>query len=848
MKKLINILLIVILCLSVNYMSAQQPVRRTCTSTELAYTVTHSDVLCDGAESTAMVNITVGGGGNTDVFFFEWSTGEISQVIPIYSSGTYSVTVTDTYNACSLSQTFQILPAPSVDVTISKTDITCYGRNDGTMTANVTGGTEPFSYNWSTTMHSASVANLIPGTYSVTVTDDNQCTARATASVVEPPRFLYTITPSQGICYGNEAAISVNATGGTSPYSYVWSDGASDISNRILSPEETTSYTVTVTDANGCTNNPQTTTIIVSQPITITVNSNDILCHGECSGSATISMQGGIPPFTYSWDSNTDFIENLCPGNYNVSLSDLYGCTGDATFSITEPDTMYVATLTGPATCFGYADGFAQADITGGVPNYEYLWDDGQTDAHVSIGAGLHTVTVTDANGCSHTATAFVDQPEAVYVTDPIPNGGTICIGETFHASTNATGGEGPYEFVWTGPNEFVWYGPNLTTSPTTEETYTLNVTDVNGCTVAPKQITVNVNPPIEIVSVTQENDEVCKGEPINFDVEIRGGNGGPYTITTTLAGVINTPYSLTPPESGFYKFTVSDACGSPTATDSVYALVHPLPDVGFYSDESKSCPPGTFQFYEISNEDVVQTYLWDFGDERTSTSKNPKQTFDETGSYNVSLTITSEYGCSNTKTKNNMIIIYDVPRAEFVVDPDVTNILSNEVKFINYTEGATTCLWNFGDGSTSIWTNETQIHTYMSAGEYTAMLVARNEHQCVDTTYKKLRITDLFTFYAPTAFTPNGDGENDYFYISGNGIDPDNFVLMVYNRWGERMFKTTKFNMETPQSMGWDGTNDGNVSKGDPIATTGAYNWVCKFLDFTGKPHEKKGTVFLLK
>ena len=852
MKKLANILFVIICCITANYANAQQPVRRTCDSNELEFTVTHSDVMCDGTESTAAVNIVHGGGGNNNVFFFEWSTGAISQVIPVYSSGTYSVTVTDTYNNCSLSQSFQILPAPSVNVTISKTDVTCFGRNDGTMTANVTGGTAPFTYNWSTTMHSPTVTNLIPGTYSVTVSDQNECTARATASVVEPPRFLYTITPSQGICHGNEASISVNATGGTTPYTYTWNDGTVGISNRLVSPNETTSYTVTVTDANNCTNNPQTTTVIVSQPITMTADSHDILCHGQCSGSATLAITGGIPPFTYSWESSTDYIENLCPGSYSVSITDLYECTGGTSFVITEPDTMYVATLSGPATCFGYTDGFAQADVVGGVPlaggTYNYLWDDGQTEAHVSIGAGYHTVTVTDANGCTQTSTTFVDQPEAIYVTDPMPNGGTICIGETFHSSINATGGAGPYEFVWTGPNGFIWYGHNFTSSPTESMTYTLNVTDVNGCTVAPKRMTVNVNPPIEIVSVTQENDEVCKGEPIRFNVEISGGNGGPYRLTSDLFGIINTPYSLYPPESGFYKFTVSDACGSPTATDSVYALVHQLPDVGFYSDKSSSCPPGTFQFYEISPDSIEQTYLWDFGEERTSTAKNPKQTFEETGAYNVSLTITSSYGCVNTKTKNNMIIIHEVPRAEFVVDPDVTNLLDNEVKFTNYTQGATTCLWDFGDGNTSIWTEDIQIHSYMNAGEYTAMLIARNEHQCVDTAYKKLRITDLYTFYAPTAFTPNGDGDNDYFYISGNGIDKDNFLLIIYNRWGERMFKTTRFDMETPQSMGWDGTNEGDVKKGDKIATAGAYNWVCKFLDFTGKPHEEKGTVFLLK
>ncbi|MBR5982570.1 MAG: PKD domain-containing protein [Bacteroidales bacterium] len=854
MKKVIIILLALICYISADYAYAQQPVRRICTDEELVFNVTHNDVICDGTESTAMVNIEHSNHGNTNVFWFEWSTGEISQVIPIYNSGQYSVTVTDTYNACSKTENFEVLQAPAVNVSITKTDVTCYGQNDGIMIAIVNGGTEPYSYSWSTTLHSDTITNLIPGTYSVTVTDNNDCTARATASIVEPTRFLYSISPAQGICRGSETTITATATGGTEPYTYEWDDGTTGIGNRIVSPDSTSAYTVSITDANGCTNAPQTTRVIVSQPIEMNPEIHNILCHGECNGSAVLNIHGGIPPFTYTWDSNTDYIENLCAGSYAMTITDLYNCTASTSFVITEPDTIYVATISGPASCFGYNDGFVQVNATGGVhftngrDDYHYLWDDGQTTVHANMGAGYHTVTVSDANGCTHTGTAFVDQPQAIYVTDPTPNGGTICIGETLHVYANATGGEGPYEFVWRGPDDFIWYGHNFSASPTTTSTYTLDVTDIHGCTAARKQMTINVNSPIEILSVTQENDEICKGDKIVFDVEIAGGNGGPYRITSDEYGIITTPCSIYAPATGFYSFTVSDACGSPTARDSVYALVHPLPDVGFYSDKSASCPPGTFQFYEISDESANQTYLWDFGNERTSSVKNPRQTFDETGSYNVSLTVTSDFGCSNTKTKNNMIVIYEEPRAEFVIDPDLTSILTTEIKFINYSEGGTTYLWNFGDGNTSIWSNETQIHTYEKAGDYTAMLVAKNKYQCVDTAYKKLSITNVYTFYAPTAFTPNGDGDNDFFYISGNGIDDNNFELTVYNRYGERMFKTTTFDMESPQSMAWDGTNDGSILKGDKIATTGPYNWVCKFLDFTGKPHEKKGTVFLLK
>ncbi|MCF0207419.1 MAG: SprB repeat-containing protein, partial [Bacteroidales bacterium] len=470
------------------------------------FTVSHSTVLCDGSESTAMVNIINGGGGNTDVFWFEWSTGEISQVIPIYSAGNYSVTVTDTYNACNKSMNFEILQAPNVNLQLIKTDVTCYGFNNGIMSAVPSNGVEPYEYSWSTTLHNQTIDNLVPGTYSVTVTDANGCSARATASIIEPPLFLYSVTPNQGICYGDETNITATATGGTQPYTYEWSDGVTGEFNRIISPEVTTSYTVTVTDANGCTNAPQTTRVLVSQTIVPNLTKHDILCHGECNGSAELNLQGGIPPFTFTWDSNTDYINNLCAGSYSVDITDAYNCTATTSFTITEPDTIYVATLSGPATCYGYSDGFVQADVHGGVQfpvgePYNYRWDNGQTTAHASANAGYHTVTVTDANGCAHTGTIFVDQPQPIFLSVPTPNGGTICIGETFHTQTNATGGRGPYNFDWSSNDGFEWHGHNFTASPTTTTTYTLSVTDAHGCTATPRQMVVSVNPPISILS-----------------------------------------------------------------------------------------------------------------------------------------------------------------------------------------------------------------------------------------------------------------------------------------------------------------------------------------------------------
>lgn len=842
MKRLFQIIIYIAFCLSATYSYAQVDCDQV-----FNFNVAYTENICEGSTGSAQVNIINGSGSYT----YEWSTNEISVGIALPTAGSYAVTVTDMINNCTSSQNFVAVTVPNVNVEIVKTDIKCYGENNGTATANIITGTGPFTYNWSTTLHTETISNLLQGTYSVTVTDANRCTGYATTTIAEPTRFSYTISANTGMCYGDHTTINVNAVGGTQPYRYIWNDTGEGSADRDVSPEETTIYTVTVLDANGCTNAPQSTRVTISQPINIDVTKNDVTCHGTCNGNAQLAISGGIGPFQYSWTNGATVLNDLCPGYYSLSITDVYGCTGASTFAITEPDTMYVSTISNHATCFGYADGYIEASVSGGVPftegePYLYLWDNGMNVNAGTTTAGYHTVTVTDANGCIATSTIFVAQPEAVYVTNPSPNGGTVCLGETFTSSVNATGGQGPYTFSWTS-GDFAWYGPDFVATPTETTTYTLRVTDVNGCTAAPKQITVSVNPPITITSVTQDTSEICPGDRVRVEVQAEGGNGGPYRIEVAGIGIVNSPFYIYPDKTGYYAITVNDVCGSPSDTDSVYVKVHDAPIAGFYSDKAASCPPGTFKFFEVS-EDEGQSYYWNFGNERFSTDKNPTQLFEETGVYDVSLTVTSSFGCSITKVRNNMITVYENPRAEFSVDPDATTLLNTDIKFINHSEGGSTFLWNFGDENSSIWSNDVQIHTYTKPGTYVAMLVAKSEYQCVDTAYKKVIINDVYTFYAPTAFSPNGDGLNDLFYVTGSGINSEDFTLRVYNRWGERMFETFVFDKENPENMAWDGSNDGDVKLGDKIATTGPYNWVCTFVDFTGKPHEKKGTVFIVK
>jgi len=211
-------------------------------------------------------------------------------------------------------------------------------------------------------------------------------------------------------------------------------------------------------------------------------------------------------------------------------------------------------------------------------------------------------------------------------------------------------------------------------------------------------------------------------------------------------------------------------------------------------------------------------------------------------------LTAWSQYGCKKVREIENLITMYPVPRAEFSGTPEVVSIFNPLIEFINYTEGGSTYFWDFGDGATTLWTNEPQMHMYNALGDFTIMMIAKNQYECYDTAYKSIHVHDEYTFYAPDAFTPNGDGLNDVFYVIGHGIDPTQFYLVIYDRFGSKVFETETFDSDNPYRMAWDGSHNGSVVKGDPVMTNGMYRWYCSFADLNGKPREESGTVTLVK
>jgi hypothetical protein len=393
----------------------------------------------------------------------------------LFAQATVSLAVTKSHNPVTCS------------VTVTTTNATCNGLCNGSAIANPIGGTAPYTYSWATLSGTRdTVTNICAGTYTLFVTDNFGCSSSATFTIGQPVVLTNTLHSQtnlkcNGVCNGKAV---FNAAGGTGPYLYSWlpAGSSTDSATNLCSG----TYTVVVTDQNGC---KDTNMVILTQPsalVSSIVSYSNLKCNGQCRGKAKVGVTGGTMPYHYSWTpvgGTKDSARTLCAGTSTVTITDTAGCVSKDTVTLTEPAALVLTPTQHNVTCNGGADGFAVATVSGGTGAYTYSWL--PSPFPIGLAAGPEFCLVTDSNGCRINHLFPITQPPAIVptVSAKPASCGTCNDGRD---SVAVTGGKGAYTYSWS---------PGGCTSPLctglAPGTYSCCVTDSAGCTVCQ---TVNVS------------------------------------------------------------------------------------------------------------------------------------------------------------------------------------------------------------------------------------------------------------------------------------------------------------------------------------------------------------------
>ncbi|HEY4789639.1 MAG TPA: SBBP repeat-containing protein, partial [Bacteroidales bacterium] len=392
----------------------------------VAYIQSKQDVSCyGGSDGSATVDAT----NFTDPLSlsYHWNNSSTSQTVTGLAAGTYHVTVTDgsstAYASVIINQPTQLQL-----VSINKTDIDCHNNTNGILDATITGGTVPYTYQWTKDgvnyANTEDLSGLSQGGYALTVTDARGCTATGSNSIVNPQPISLSATVGPITCENsrNDGAINLDTpTGGWPTYTYAWSNGLTSQNINLLSSGN---YTVTVTDSRNC-KAMLTRTVGYDSPMAITFVINDVLCKGEATGNASTLVSGGHSPLTYQWNngSSASGLTGVAAGSYTLTITDSKSCVKSQSLTIGEPASVLDVNETGNGnvTCHGGNNGYLNVAGTGGTPGYGYVWSNGGSGTlNSNLTAANYTVTVVDNNGCRATKTYAVTEPPALMLSENI--------------------------------------------------------------------------------------------------------------------------------------------------------------------------------------------------------------------------------------------------------------------------------------------------------------------------------------------------------------------------------------------------------------------------------------------
>jgi gliding motility-associated-like protein len=836
------------------------------------------ETICVGA------NVTLNASGGTS---YSWSpanglsaTNINNPIATLSTTQTYTVLVTDA-NGCQNTDDIIVNAVPLPIANPGNNVGVCIGANT---TLNGSGGT---SYLWSpaTGLSNATIANPVctpasTSNYTLTVTSGN-CTSLPSAPITvtvynQPAAPLINVNGPITFCQGNSVILTSSVATNN-----VWSTGATTSSITVTTSG---TYTVYYLDANGCSS-------AVSAAVNVVVNPLPAVPTISASGPLTV-CPGGTVDLTsslanaYNWSNgnNTPTITVTTSGSYNVTISDVNGCTATSTntvFTVLPSPATPTITASGPLSfCTGDS-----VTLTSSLSS-TYLWSTGAVTQSITVyNTGSFSVTNTNSFGCitptsAVTNTTMFPVPLAPTITSNNPI--TFCYGNNVILTSSAASG-----YFWS--NAYNTQSITVTLSGT----FNLSIIDGNGCPSPPSAdviVTVNQLPQSPVITVVGPTT-FCAGQSVtlqsnqatgnlwstgstadNINVTTSGNYSVSYTdannctslasnpVMVTVMALAPTPTISTNGPTTFcaddsliltcsqaqtylwntgdttasisvntgsnYSVTVTDVCNPTNPTATILITVNPNPIAAFSAPVLVDCLPSSIEF--TNNSVGIDASIWSFGDGSNSNETNPVNMYQFPGLYDISLTVFDTNGCSNTKTIEELIQIYPAAEINYTISPQVTNLMNSNVVFQNITPNCASQVWDLGILGTS--NAAIYKYTFEDVGTYYVGLSVITEDGCVEEITDSVIVEENYVVFFPTSFTPNGDGLNDVFMPVGGGIEQ--FKLEIYNRWGNLIYTTSSV------SQPWDGTGNGQDN----------YIWKVYVKDNTGVSREMMGSITLLR
>ncbi|MEO1437881.1 MAG: gliding motility-associated C-terminal domain-containing protein, partial [Bacteroidota bacterium] len=711
------------------------------------------------------------------------------------SAGTYVVTVSDN-NQCAVTASAEITEPTAIVLSTTGDFLECNGDSNGQIDLSVAGGTPPYTYQWDSGAGTdQDISNLLGGTYTVTVTDNNGC-MESTSEVVGQPATLSIsiINTIDLLCLGDINGQATTLTqGGTPPYTYLWD-------NNELTPDATALIgglnNVTVTDNRGCTDQAQ---VFIDEPtqLMVSIFGTDIDCNGASNGTATVTPSGGTGPYTYQWNTNSQEIgiTGVGPGLYAATVTDNNGCSITTEITLSEPSLISGQLTATSTTCDGDEDGSASVVSNGGTLPYTYSWTDGQsTPTATGLEAGEISVTVEDAQGCTFIGSILIDSPPPIEIGD-IPTSATPvdCYGgNNGSATVTPIGGNPPYTYEWN----------NGQTTPTATGlsfgAAWATITDAIGCFIRSDTVLVD-QPEAPIATILTQAETSCFGSTDGSITAVPTGGTPGYEFAWSNGDFGPVIFNL---EAGNYVVTITDLNGC-TLTEDI-EVGQPDPIIIASSSIINVCNGDSNGSITVDTANVrggTEPFIFSLDGENYQTDP----TFPNLPSGNYPLFVQDINGCESMST----VFVEEPPAIQASLGIEELEIDLGDSTQLN-------TIANLDGPFSYSWSPPINVscqncpNPFVRPFEPTVYTVTvMDTLGCIGTAEVLINVDNERDVYIPNAFTPNDDGRNDVFMIfSDAGVQRvDQFS--VFNRWGELVYQANDFLPNDP-GFGWDGTFKG--------------------------------------